>query len=197
MLGLGNLIIKSDTMRRVAYEYKSSFESSTDNWTASSSNADPEFTLEHGENPPGESTNDWLKVTLGGETDEAYAAFKLTLNTGGTGDWLPAEISRKKNDLITIEFKVQLVGSYWQNSFGVAQDPVGGLRNIVYNKATGYPTTIPLSTTTIVKTSHAMNIPNWGQELSILRSNLFTNTNTPVAGAVYYIKDVCARVWRY
>ena len=137
MLGLGSSIIKSDTMRRVAYEYKSSFDSSIDNWSASSANADPEFTLEYGQNPPGESTNDWLKVTLGGETDETYSAFKLRLNTGGTNDWLPAEISRKQGDLITIEFKVQLVGEYWtQYYLGnlVPVNPVAGLRNIVYNR---------------------------------------------------------------
>lgn len=183
-------------MRRVIYEYKSSFDSTIGDWTIQDSNdVGDEQTVETGQNAPGEpTTNDWLKITINSDP----GAFMLRLDTHTAGDWLPAEYSRKKNDLITIDYKLHLTGD-----FGNDEDPVPGLKNIVgtvskffFNHNTNSP--VPLGTTVETRTSHKMSGNNWNQSLMIVRSGLYSFAdNGPDPGAVIYIKDVCIRLWRY
>ena len=184
-------------MRSVVYEYKSSFDSTIGDFTLQSSNDnDDEQTVETGQNAPGEpTTNDWLKITI---NSDPGGAFFLRLDTHVAGDWLPAEYSRKINDLITIDYKLHLTGDFGNN-----MDPVLGLKNIVAGTSffifdNNLYSPVPLGTTVESRTSHKMGGNDWNQTLVIIRSGMYgLAPNAPDPGAVIYIKDVCVRLWRY
>ena len=207
MLGLGNSIIKYGKVKRLIYEYTSSFDTSVSGFEVYQCVGCPdpgEFTIEYGQNAPGEATtNDWLKVTLGGDGDETaisgtWTGFRISNTTDGHNDWLPSEYSsgRVKGDIITLEYKIQLGGDWHLD-----RDPVKGLKNSVGGNTQfllhNGSVSIPKDTTASISTEHVMGGNYWNQQMVFPVAGLYpSETNYPAPGSIFYFKDVVARLYR-
>lgn len=210
MLGLGSFVFKpSGKVRRIVYEYTSSFDSSIGDLVVSTNVSSPtsdDYTLELGQNAPGEATtNDWLKVTLSGDgtgSNGTWTGFRFNLETGGTHNWLPSPhgdfYHRLAGMEVTIEYKIHCAGTWYIDGGHNTSGNIPGLKNqsgSVTDPIASSPG-VAIGSTVDVSTSHVHGGNHWGTTLNFPVAGLiFPGTNYPAPGSVLYFKDLVVRLY--
>ena len=215
MLGLSNSIIKPPgRIKRLLYQYTSSFDSSVGDLVVDSNAYSPgsdDYTLEVGQNAPGEATtNDWLKVTLSGDGVGYgdWRGFSLNLQTGGSsagGSWLPSphgDLSNlRRNMLVTIEYKIHCAGTWYIDGDHNTSGNIPGLKNrsgnvTKYIGSSPSPYNIALGSTYDISTNHLQTANGWLKKLTFPVPGLYgPSENYPAPGSVLYVKDLVVSLY--
>ena len=141
-------------------------------------------TIESAQNAPGESGDDWLKVTWGATPTSSTGIKSVNLLSD----------DRKAGDYATITCKIYLVddGGKWDNSEGGGSEDVTTRWHFVGRNTpnsganTAVDELVDLSITTLPALGD-------GSDRDV---SLIFFTQTPIEGAVMYIKDIVIQVYR-
>ena len=184
MLGLGSGIhLAQRPGLRLVATYTSDFTSGADGWAAH--NVEGTLTLEAWENAPGHSSDDWLKGTF--DTNQTHSSDLKKFTT----------LNIEVGDYWEVSWKIYLDnpsgGDFWDDGTysdpGAEHDMTAVLGNIgntgefdipqeeVYSAASSIRGPV-----TNASSGHAAHI------------RFTSNTDLPLAGAVFYIKDI---VWKH
>lgn len=179
MLGLGNSITHATRLPGgLIFTYNSDFTSNIDSWTQYSVEGDA-WTFQAGQNPPGQSGNDWLKVTV---TD-------TQTNMSGIKRNILSSINESVGDYLTFQYKIYLYhdGStdHWEGTDEVSTYNFVG----TFNPNPAAAQDVALNTVATVG-PHTLGPDSDGSYGDDLHITFAVSSDNPQAGAVFYIKDV-------
>ena len=163
-------------------------------WERIDTNGD--ISIQLGQNPSGESTNDWLAATYGAD---ASAITGIQFDVGDVGF-----SGGRIGDIGAISYKLYLDGD-WDGG-----DDISWWNHSLYNTTQG-STSVSLPQDEIITVDIPYNrtvgantyakIPGWSEGLltkyvKLLNGHAYFASDRPNTGAVLYIKDFNFQVWR-
>lgn len=187
MLGLGSgIYMGSPTLKlKLLGTYTSDFTSDVDGWVAH--NVEGDLELEAGENAPGYSGDDWLKGTF--DTSQTHSSdLKKT-----------SMFSIEQGDYWQVSWKIYLDnpggGDFWDHPLdpGTTHSTTGILGNIGNAGEFETPQEEVYSASSSIR--GPVTTTGGGNNTAYIR--LTSTVDLPLAGAVFYIKDIVWKHYRY
>ena len=180
MLGLGNGIVTSNTLKQPFFSYYSNFTSDTDNWVQDSVQGD-DWTLTANQTIAGESG--WVKVEVT-DTQTNLSGIKNPMFTGLT------DIG---GDYLVYRYRIYLYdngNNWWESTDDVTVYTASNL-----SPTAGITAGVPLDEDTVLGPItlgpdgdgiYADNFYVWFSDI----------TDNPQAGAIFYVKDISVQLYR-
>ena len=186
MLGIGNGLYKTKPpMLKLLATYTSDFTSSVDSWSVSS-NTEGTLTLTSNQTAPGSGEAGWLKGTY--DSDQTN----------------PSDIQRasgfsvRPGDYFSASFKIYLdnpgasLGTYWDGT-----DDVDGGFTVLAGRGNANDIDAIPQEQVVTRDHHNSPVGPTFTSNSTILFRLTSSPDTPKANAVFYVKDIVIKHYRY